>query len=319
MAETTTATVDPRVKQYYDYAQKQIDEQAILDKYNAATVAQYNVQREQNRQAENQFYNQMYNTQKTAMDTIRQANASAVASGASRGVQAANELSALLGLQQESVASATEIAQANRQTAQEETAAVLENVLNAYQQASQERSQLTQQAIEAASLTAQEQQAAAEANKAKTEHDKYLLDLKVNDPDKYYQVIAQENAANQFNTMTDEQYILNVSNATQALQEISEQLKYNWNDFGGIDFGKQGSAKANEIKTSLRNLYSAYGLDATQADEVIKSLTSVAKQAHDKTNTASGQTQAMNQAASEYLQAQFKLHYAAKYNSRNKE
>ena len=143
------------VKKYQDYAQNQVDEQAILDKYNAATIAQYNLQREQNRQAENKFYNQMYNTQKTAMDTIRQANAAAVSTGASRGIQAANELSALLGLQQESVESATELAQANRQTAQEETAAVLENVLNAYQQAQQERSNLVSQGIEAASVDVQ--------------------------------------------------------------------------------------------------------------------------------------------------------------------
>ena len=145
---------DSAVKKHYDYAQQQIDEQAILDKYNAATVAQFNVQREQNRQAENQFYNEMYNTQKTAMDTIRQSNAAAVASGASRGVQAAQELSSLLGLQQESVASATELAKANRQTAQEETAAVLENVLNAYKQANEERSQVVSQGIEAESVAA---------------------------------------------------------------------------------------------------------------------------------------------------------------------
>ena len=155
MAETNTTS---SVKKHYDYTQQQIDEQAILDKYNAATVAQYNAQKEQNRLAENQFYNQMYNTQRTAMDTIRKANAAAVSSGASRGVQAANELSALLGLQQESVASATELAQASRQTAQEETAAMLENVLNAYQQAAQERSQLVSQGIEAASVDATDAQ-----------------------------------------------------------------------------------------------------------------------------------------------------------------
>lgn len=129
-----------------------VDEQALLDKFNAATTAQYNLQREQNRQAENTFYNQMYNTQQTAMDTIRQSNAAAVSTGASRGIQAANELSAILGLQQESVASATELANANRQTAQEETAAVLENVLNAYQQAEQQRQNLITSAIQGASV-----------------------------------------------------------------------------------------------------------------------------------------------------------------------
>jgi hypothetical protein len=148
MAENT-------LKKHVDYANQQVDEQAILDKYNAATAAQFDVQREQNRIAENNFYNQMYNTQKTAMDTIRQSNAAAVSSGASRGIQAANELSALLGLQSESIASATELAQANRQTAQEETAAMLENVLNAYQQAQQERMQYVQHAIESESVDVQ--------------------------------------------------------------------------------------------------------------------------------------------------------------------
>ena len=151
MAKTTTE----QLKEYEQYANEAVDEQAILDKYNAATAAQYAIQRDQNRLAENQFYNQMYNTQKTAMDTIRQSNAAAVSTGASRGVQAAQELSALLGLQQESVAGATEIAQARRQTAQEETAATLDNVLKAYTEAQTERANLIQSMVQQDSIHAQ--------------------------------------------------------------------------------------------------------------------------------------------------------------------
>jgi len=151
MPKTTQALLD----NYNTYAKTAVDEQAILDKYNAATAAAYAAQRDQNRLAENQFYNQMYNTQRTAMDTIRQSNAAAVSTGASRGVQAANELSALLGLQQESVAGATEIAQARQQTAQEETAAMLDNTLKAYQQAQTERANLIQSAIQTDSINQQ--------------------------------------------------------------------------------------------------------------------------------------------------------------------
>lgn len=133
-----------------------VDEQAILNKYNQATAAQFVAQQDQNRVAENNFYNQMYNTQKTAMDTIRQSNANAVSTGASRGVQAANELSALLGLQQESIASATEIANARRQTAQEETAAMLQNIVQASQDAAAQRQQALQSMIQARSLKATE-------------------------------------------------------------------------------------------------------------------------------------------------------------------
>lgn len=129
-----------------------INEQDILNKYNQATSAQFAAQQDQNRIAENNFYNQMYNTQRTAMDTIRQSNATAVSTGASRGVQAANELSALLGLQQESMASATEIANARRQTAQEETAAMLQNVVQASQDAATQRQQALQSMIQAQSL-----------------------------------------------------------------------------------------------------------------------------------------------------------------------
>lgn len=210
---------NPSVKKYYDYANQTIDEQAILDKYNAATLAQFAAQREQNRQTENAFYNQMYNTQKTAMDTIRKANADAVATGASRGVQAANELSALLGLQQESVASATELAQTSRQTAQEETAAVLENVLNAYTQAQQERAQLVSQSIESASIDAQEQANAIAAQEASTDYERYLLDLKANDPDRYNQIMA-DRTYDTYARLSTDILQLNLQNAINELEPI---------------------------------------------------------------------------------------------------
>ena len=259
MAINNTNTQAPSVKKYVDYANQQVDEQAILDKYNAATLAQFNIQREQNRQAENQFYNQMYNTQKTAMDTIRQSNAAAVSTGASRGVQAANELSSLLGLQSESIASATELAQANRQTAQEETAAVLENVLNAYQQAQQERSQLVSQGIEAASVDAQQAANQVAAAEAQTEHKRYMMDLKINDPDMYNRTLAAENNATDFVNMTEQQYTANVQNATQALSE----LEYNIDNVVN---------KTDKEYTSLLNIYTAYGMTQDELNEDIAAI-----------------------------------------------
>ena len=143
-----------------------VDEQAILDKYNQATAAQFAAQQNQNMIAENNFYNQMYNTQRTAMDTIRQSNANAVSTGASRGMQAANELSALLGLQQESIASATELANARRQTAQEETAAMLQNIVQASQDAANQRQQAMQSMIQAQSLVTDQETAAKQQETA---------------------------------------------------------------------------------------------------------------------------------------------------------
>lgn len=311
---------EPSVKKYVDYANSQVDEQSILDKFNAATVAQYNAQREQNQQNENKFYNQMYNTQQTAMDTIRKSNAAAVSSGASRGVQAANELSALLGLEQESVASATELAQANRQTAQEETAAVLENVLNAYQQAQQEKAQLIQSGIESASVDAQQDANRVAAIQAQTERDKYLLDLKANDPNTYYAEVAKDNGATDFASMDETRLNTNIRNATNAIAEISQQLGYHGNDFAAWDFGTKGSDKAKLIQSNLRSLYTAYGLTSEQADTALNALESIvkpiAKQEGAYAGTSMGQRGLnMNQAARDYLQAQFKLAYMAKYNN----
>ena len=240
MAETNTTT-QPSVKKYYDYAQQQIDEQAILDKYNAATTAQYNLQREQNRLAENQFYNQMYNTQRTAMDTIRQANAAAVSSGASRGVQAANELSSLLGLQQESVASATELAQASRQTAQEETAAVLENVLNAYQQASQERSQLTSQAIESASVDVE--QAANQATIDRANYDAL-------------QSAAKEGTAAYFAELANQGYDYATNYSAQGEQALNLALNTLSTELANAD-----SSKAKDLISRFDNsLQTMFGI-----------------------------------------------------------
>lgn len=242
------ADTQPSVKKYYDFAQQQVDEQALLDKFNAATTAQFNLQREQNRQAENQFYNQMYNTQQTAMDTIRQSNAAAVSTGASRGVQAAQELSALLGLQQESVASATELANANRQTAQEETAAVLENVLNAYQQAEQQRQNLITAGIQSASVDTE-----AASSQAQTDA-----------TNKQTTIAAYENGVEAGNAAAADIVDPNVPTTEgQALLATGAAKISTFNP----DMWKgssTGANVANTVENEVKSLCSTYGLDYTQ-------------------------------------------------------
>lgn len=256
------ADTQPSVKKYYDFAQQQVDEQALLDKFNAATTAQFNLQREQNRQAENQFYNQMYNTQQTAMDTIRQSNAAAVSTGASRGVQAAQELSALLGLQQESVASATELANANRQTAQEETAAVLENVLNAYQQAEQQRQNLVTAAVQAASVDVE-----SEANRIAAEQlesEKFISGVpedlvpedKVTDENTYEEALAAYNRNSQL-----------LNNDINSLSSFIDD------DWAG---SSTGDAKAAEIEKNVKAYCAKYGLKYSDFEADVNYLRDVA-------------------------------------------
>lgn len=274
MAETTSP-----VKKHYDYAQQQVDEQAILDKFNAATAAQYNVQREQNRQAENQFYNQMYNTQQTAMDTIRKSNAAAVSSGASRGVQAANELSAILGLEQESVASATELANANRQTAQEETAAVLENVLKAYQQATQERQQLVQQGIEAESVDVQRQatQAESEARAQETAaaNATTLVSAAENGTSAY--LTALSNMGKDYNTVKTAEGLASLETAMEGINK--DIIGADGDIFVKTDWDGQntGAGKAADIRNKLWLICDTYGIPRSVISDGVQKLNAIAE------------------------------------------
>lgn len=83
-----------------DYSQAQRDEIANIFA-NEATQA-YGT-------AQNEYAKTMAQQQNSLQDTIRRSQAQAVATGASRGMQAANELSAMLGLQEQAAQGATEM------------------------------------------------------------------------------------------------------------------------------------------------------------------------------------------------------------------
>lgn len=107
------------------------DEAAIRAKFDAATKAEYDLRRKEYDATANQFYGQMYGAQATALDTIRKNNAAAVATGASRGIQAANELSAILGLQETNTQTASELARQRNLLADQEGAALAKNIVDA--------------------------------------------------------------------------------------------------------------------------------------------------------------------------------------------
>ena len=119
------------------YGNITFDEDAIRKKFDKATKAEYELKRKEYEQTEDQFYNRLLGTQGTALDTIRRANASAISSGAAKGMQAANEISAILGLQQESVDDSTKLAQARNNLVDAEAAAYAKNVVDALNTANQ--------------------------------------------------------------------------------------------------------------------------------------------------------------------------------------
>ncbi len=83
-----------------DYSPEQ--QAQIADIFRGAATSDYNL-------ARNQFSRDSAQQQSTLRDDIRRSQAEAVATGASRGMQAANELSAMLGLQQATSQGATEL------------------------------------------------------------------------------------------------------------------------------------------------------------------------------------------------------------------
>lgn len=96
----------------------------ILDK---ATTAEYNRKRQEFAATENKFYNELYDTQASALDTIRASNSAAVATGATKGMAAAQQLAAILGLEQASVESATDLANKRNELAAQEAEAYAKN------------------------------------------------------------------------------------------------------------------------------------------------------------------------------------------------
>jgi hypothetical protein len=105
---TATLLTDPTK---LGYSAEQFDPDTLLALYNQAAKTKYDNAQAEYDQAINQYGLGLKNAQDSYISAMRQANANAIASGAARGTQAANELSTMLGLQQNGVAGATELAQ----------------------------------------------------------------------------------------------------------------------------------------------------------------------------------------------------------------
>ncbi len=107
------------------------DYDKILGLLNKATTDAYAAREQESKQAENTFYKNLMDTQSTTLDTLRQAQAAAVATGASRGIAAANELSAILGMQEGSTDEANLLANATQNLAGEKQADMSKNASSA--------------------------------------------------------------------------------------------------------------------------------------------------------------------------------------------
>lgn len=105
----------------------QYNQNYIRDLLDTATAAEYNSKRQEFAATENKFYNELYDTQASALDAIRASNSAAVATGATKGMAAAQQLAAILGLEQASVESATDLANQRNELAASEAEAYAKN------------------------------------------------------------------------------------------------------------------------------------------------------------------------------------------------
>ena len=105
----------------------QYNQDYIWDLLDKATTSEYNRKRQEFAATENKFYNELYDTQASALDAIRASNSAAVATGATKGMAAAQQLAAILGLEQASVESATDLANQRNELAAKEAEAYAKN------------------------------------------------------------------------------------------------------------------------------------------------------------------------------------------------
>lgn len=253
-------------------------------KFDAQTKAEYDKQRTALQNTENKFYNQLYDTQQTTMDTIRQANAQAVATGASRGVQAANELSALLGLQQESVEGATDIANQATTLAQDETQAMLENVLNAETTAAEQNQNLANILVQAGSVDVENRNANTAAIQALTTAEAQArADGNIAQADAYRQAINNLLATNTSTTTgtgtgtgTDST-TTNTAYAYTSTEDLYKQLNAK-----GVQTGQQKVIDTNLAQSTWGDLIKQADFNSTtskgKAGEYIETLVEDAKE-----------------------------------------
>lgn len=124
------------------------DAQSIKSMYDRATAAAQAVEERGIANAEAAWQRNLAGTQATALDTIRKNNASAIATGASKGMQAANELSAVLGLQDTAVEESTALAQQRLDLADAYAAEYAKNAVTAQETADANKQAMMNAAIQ---------------------------------------------------------------------------------------------------------------------------------------------------------------------------
>ena len=236
---------------------------------NAQSQAAYEAQKIEAARAQNQFTQNQAQTQMAALDAIRRSNANAIANGANAGLSAANELSAILGLQEESSQAATDMANANLENAAAYAEQLNANAVKGQEQANQYNATLDANQAELAKtlgvlagnvsnekVANMNLEAQKYASDKATEGQKYAADKTVEaaatqSGDTGLQMVDQYvwDEATQSFVKTDKQI-------AQSLLDRQALLK-NWTDhLANIEFSSpEYESTANRLKTQLIKAY----------------------------------------------------------------
>ncbi|MCQ2968522.1 MAG: hypothetical protein MJ191_00095 [Clostridium sp.] len=111
------------------------DRNKIENIFRQGTDAQYDVMKRENQIAQNQYANNQFNQQQSAIETLRQQRNSQIASGMARGLNAAQEQGTILGVQQDAMSGALELANTQQTQADKIAAAYAQNTIDALKEA----------------------------------------------------------------------------------------------------------------------------------------------------------------------------------------
>jgi hypothetical protein len=124
------------------YGNIDYDRSAIEGIFNAATDAEFAAKQAAYDRSANKYYDKLGTSQNAYLDAMRRSRAGAITSGVNAGIQNAQELSALLGMSQQTAADATQLAQDQRALSDQYAAAKAGNAQKALEYANATKLQL---------------------------------------------------------------------------------------------------------------------------------------------------------------------------------
>lgn len=124
------------------------DRNAIENIFNQGTDAQYALMQKEARVAENNYANQQFQAQQDTLNTLRAQRNEQIASGMARGLSAASDQATALGIQQESMNGALELAQNRQMQADQIASEYANNVVKALQEANSVKQAMAQVAAQ---------------------------------------------------------------------------------------------------------------------------------------------------------------------------